>query len=162
MKRLILISELGVITGLLLMTSFFFVRLWIGMDPSSPLAWQAFLEMPDLIREPANYFYYKTGLPVPYCAALFACATATGIFLLKAANHVRLRFLYFNAAVLTFFVCLGLDLFQLPAPAGDITQSIANILSCLRQVEPMQAAFLALLTVSLFNTHRVILLAPGR
>ncbi|MDN3720602.1 phosphatase PAP2 family protein [Roseibium salinum] len=96
MKRLIFISELSVVAGLLLLTAFFGVRLWIGLDPSSPLAWRAFLEMPDVIREPANLFYYGTGLPVAYCAAFFALATGVGIALMRATNHLRLRLVFFS------------------------------------------------------------------
>uniref|UniRef100_UPI003D0F764E hypothetical protein n=1 Tax=Roseibium sp. TaxID=1936156 RepID=UPI003D0F764E len=137
MKRLIQISEMGVVAGLLLMASFFYARIGIGLDPSSQLAWRLFLEMPDLIREPANFFYYRTGLSVPFCAALFTTATVAGIILMRAPDHLRLRFLYFNASVLGIVVCLTLDLFQFPASTGTMSQTITNMLVSLRQIEPM-------------------------
>ncbi|WP_428673454.1 hypothetical protein, partial [Roseibium sp.] len=89
-------------------------------------------------------------------------ATVAGIILMGSPDHLRLRFLYFNGSVLGIVVCLTLDLFQIPAPSGDINQAIANLLSCLRQIEPMQAAFLVLLTVSLLDTHRAILVSSRR
>ncbi|MCX2725645.1 hypothetical protein [Roseibium salinum] len=159
MKRLIFISELSVVAGLLLLTAFFGVRLWIGLDPSSPLAWRAFLEMPDVIREPANLFYYGTGLPVAYCAAFFALATGVGIALMRATNHLRLRLVFFNAAVLAFCIGYGLEFFQLPVMPGSINETIASVIIGLRQFEPVQTIFLALLTVSLMNSHKDILYA---
>ncbi|MDN3720603.1 hypothetical protein QW131_18430 [Roseibium salinum] len=60
---------------------------------------------------------------------------------------------------MAFCIGYGLEFFQLPVMPGSINETIASVIIGLRQFEPVQTIFLALLTVSLMNSHKDILYA---
>jgi hypothetical protein len=159
MTKLYRLSDFSVVTALLFLSLFFSIRLWLGADPSNPLAWEAFLSVPTLIREPANYVYYATDLPLLQCALAFGGLTLLGGFLAVSKRHIRTRFVFFHATLLLFGVGLGNDFSGGQMMPMLVEGMVQHVVTYLKGLNASQLIFLLLFIVSCLNCHREILMA---
>ncbi len=76
----------------------------LGSSPADPAAWQAFLTLGPMIRQPVNLVAGLPGAGYAAALAVFALAALIGCALaFLPGRRVRLRFIYAHLAFLTLF-----------------------------------------------------------
>ncbi len=159
MKNLVRLSDISVVIGLLLLSAFFLVRLWIGWDPSNPLVWQAFLSAPSIIREPANLVYYSTDVSPQSYALIFFGLAILGGFLSLSKKLLRLKFIYFHAALILFVTGLVNEYVNSMYSPSLMDDAVVHVLLYFKNLHVFQLLMLSLFLTSCLNCHRKILMS---